>query len=144
MKPSDRIKAKVNRSRARNPGFFDFMEKNQRTLVKLKCRKTGAALQSLTDSEHDEQKIINGKQVTLKRQILVVTNEYAELDIEMLDADGALSKHSTPVSKTALGGTWTMEELEDLYASDLEEWAREGASDEYLEKMEARKPVRAL
>jgi len=144
VKAADRIKRRVAAGKVRNPSFFDFMDRQDTAVTKVKCRRSGCALRSLADSGTDEIRKINGKDVTIKRQILVTTPEYSEMTIEMLEPDGTLSTHVTPISKTAKAGPWTVAELEDLYAADLEEWRLDGAGEDYLDIMEQRKPVRVI
>jgi hypothetical protein len=86
----------------------------------------------------------------------IPTDAYCELVITLLEPNGLLSKHETPVCKACRGrilaANFRPGELEAIFAEDIEEWIiqakRHGFSDEIIAKSAVRealrRPLRAL
>lgn len=134
-KLSDRIRT----AKQRSPKAFGRVKREFGTVTEVRCPSSGTKLQSLVKvAERTEQR--NGKPVVVEIHTLRPNAAYAELTMEMDDG----SRHSTPVAIGEAKRAWTADELEDLYASDLDQWASEGMPGDLLERYAARKPVRVI
>ena len=143
MKEKQR-KARADAARGKHPKAFGFIERNPRhpaVMDAVRCKLSDSALQVMSeDDRFDVSKTINGKTFIYRRVFLRPTAEYDELTIELDDG----SHHVTPVAKSRKKKPFTQDELEAIYMADIEEWARDGMSEELLERYAERTPVRAL
>lgn len=135
----ERLSSKIAAAKARNPKLFGHIEREGKFIRGVRDRRSGVPLQAM--QVVDEKVVnVNGKRVTQQRVELRPTAAYAEMTIEMDDG----SAHQTIVSQAEAKRDWTVEELTDLYTADLEEWAKEGMSDDLLDRYAARTPVKVV
>ena len=137
-----KLRKRISDAKAAHPEMFGAIQRHSHGGIEcVRCKATGAALQSLVeDDRSDTHKEVNGKTVIIRQAQLMPTNEYDELVIEM--SDGSL--HETPIAKSRKRRGFTPEELEAIYAADLEEWAQDGMAEDLLNRYAERKPVRVV
>ena len=135
----EKASSRIAAAKRRNPKLFGHIKRDRGYIEEVKDRRTGVPLMSKQDVG-EKVVVRNGKRVTEVRVEVRPTAQYAELTIEM--DDGTL--HQTFVAKSELNRGWGVEELGDIYASDLEQWAADGMDEDLLEKYAARTPLKVV
>ena len=103
------------------------------------CKCCGDPVRKLMPDENfTEERIVNGKHILVQRLILGTLSNYSEVRIEFDDG----SRHITTVCEHC-GPKLTVDDLEWLYCSDLQEWMVDGdhANPSFWEAMDKRKPI---
>ena len=135
---SAKAETRIEKAKKDRPGFFGAIKRNptaQREVQGVHCKGCGAPLMSYRETGHEEHKVINGHRIVYRQVVLGPTPQYDTLLIECDDG----SAHETPICKTCKPKIGP-DDLEAIYAADLEEWERDGA--QVSESHAKRKPVR--
>jgi hypothetical protein len=140
---SKKDKALARAAAARQRGRLkkaDFVKKHERApslVEKLYCRVCGDVVKELImDENYIDTKTINGQVVKTVGLVLAESSEYAEIELTFDDG----STHVTYTCKKC-AHTLTTDDLEDMYALDLELWNAEGAPEEFFAQYGSRKPL---
>jgi len=125
MMPTDHRKialdrAKEARKKLKKPDYLEFHP--QLGLMKIYCKWCGGVIQQFRDLPGAESvSISNGQPIKTKRVVLAANSSYTE--VEMTFTDG--SKHITPICKECAKTGISTEELNNIYAADMEAWDEE-------------------
>jgi hypothetical protein len=118
--PRDRVKDRIRKGKARAPKAFGYVKRNPRhqSLVDtVLCKRCGEALRTwVVDDRFTDWEDINGQRIQRKYLVMATLPRYTEIEITFNDG----SKHVTCMCKGCVKRL-TVEELDDLYAADLDE-----------------------
>lgn len=135
------LKRKKDLKKKRRPDMVHGVKRHEKqvnVVTEVQCRLCGDVLASLVELNEPVEVAKKGNTIIQRVPVaLVPTPNYATLVIEMDDG----SFHETTVSKRRLGKPFTVEELEDIYTDDLEEWEAEGMDPIVLGRYADKTPV---
>lgn len=123
-----KIEKIIKKAKKRHPEYFGYMQytPNTKQISSVLCKCCRTPLRALQATGEGRTYTEGGKVYIEKRVSLVTMAAYDSILIEFDDG----SAHETPICKSCANkfraGNYKMEELEDLYAADLEDFYLNG------------------